>query len=97
LVRARSTLDGAELQRRLLERRPRVLDVPGLLQKVCGRDPPAGRSAGSAVRAPRSTGRLPRRRARQDDLDGLRGRRVPARGLRAALPAAAGAGALRRL
>lgn len=41
-VRVRSRLDAAELDRRLLERRPRFLEVPGLLQKVYGRDPATG-------------------------------------------------------
>ncbi len=41
-VRIRSDLDPGELDRRLLERRPRVLDGPGLLQKICGRDPETG-------------------------------------------------------
>lgn len=37
-VRAKSGLDEKELQGRLLERRPRFLDVPGLMQKMYGRD-----------------------------------------------------------
>lgn len=37
-VRAKSGLDAKELDRRLLERRPRFLEVPGLLQKIYGRD-----------------------------------------------------------
>lgn len=41
-VRIRSHLDASELDRRLLERRPRFLEVPGLLQKVYGRDPATG-------------------------------------------------------
>jgi hypothetical protein len=41
-VRAKSTLDPAELDRRLLERRPRFLDVPGLVQKIYGRDESTG-------------------------------------------------------
>jgi hypothetical protein len=41
-VRIASDLDPAELDRRLLERRPRFLDVPGLLQKIYGRDPVTG-------------------------------------------------------
>jgi hypothetical protein len=41
-VRAKSTLDPAELERRLLERRPRFLDVPGLVQKIYGRDESTG-------------------------------------------------------
>lgn len=42
-VRAESDLEPDELERRLLERRPRFLEVPGLLQKIYGRD------AGGAV------------------------------------------------
>ena len=45
-VRARSDLDAAELDRRLLERKPKFLDVPGLLQKVYGRDPGTGAICG---------------------------------------------------
>jgi len=41
-VRAKSTLDQAELDNRLLERRPRFLDVPGLVQKIYGRDESTG-------------------------------------------------------
>jgi hypothetical protein len=41
-VRIRSTLARDELDRRLLERRPRFLDVPGLEQKIYGRDPETG-------------------------------------------------------
>ena len=41
-VRAKSDLDPAELERRLLERRPRFLDVPGLVQKIYGRDESTG-------------------------------------------------------
>jgi Putative mono-oxygenase ydhR len=41
-VRITSGLDTDELERRLLERRPRFLDVPGLLQKVYGRDQATG-------------------------------------------------------
>lgn len=41
-VRIASELDDADLERRLLERRPRFLEVPGLLQKVYGRDPETG-------------------------------------------------------
>ena len=35
-VRAKSGLDAKELERRLLERRPRFLEVPGLLQNRTG-------------------------------------------------------------
>ena len=38
-VRIRSALDTEEFDRRLEERRPRFLEVPGLLQKVYGREP----------------------------------------------------------
>ena len=41
-VRARSKLDPAELEKRLLERRPRFLEVPGLVQKIYGRDESTG-------------------------------------------------------
>jgi hypothetical protein len=41
-VRARSELDPAELELRLLERRPRFLEVPGLVQKIYGRDESTG-------------------------------------------------------
>jgi hypothetical protein len=41
-VRISSALASDELDRRLLERRPRFLDVPGLEQKVYGRDPETG-------------------------------------------------------
>ncbi len=38
-VRITSDLDPEELERRLRERRPRFLEVPGLSQKIYGRDP----------------------------------------------------------
>jgi hypothetical protein len=41
-VRIKSTLDSDEFDRRLLERRPRFLQVPGLIQKVYGRDDETG-------------------------------------------------------
>lgn len=41
-VRIKSKLDTDEFDRRLLERRPRFRDVPGLLQKVYGRDRTTG-------------------------------------------------------
>lgn len=41
-VRIKSGLDADELDRRLNERKPRFLDVPGLLQKVYGRDEATG-------------------------------------------------------
>jgi hypothetical protein len=42
LVRIKSELDTDEFDRRLLERRPLFRDVPGLLQKVYGRDRTTG-------------------------------------------------------
>lgn len=41
-VRVKSKLDVKELDRRLEERRPRFLEVPGLLQKIYGRDESTG-------------------------------------------------------
>lgn len=41
-VRIKSGLDAAEFDRRLLERRPRFRDVPGLVQKIYGRDTTTG-------------------------------------------------------
>ena len=41
-VRITSELDGAEFDRRLLERRPRFREVPGLVQKLYGRDRATG-------------------------------------------------------
>lgn len=41
-VRVNSHLDAQELERRMLERRPRFLEVPGLIQKVYGRDATTG-------------------------------------------------------
>lgn len=41
-VRVKTNLERAELDRRLLERRPRFQDVPGLTQKVYGRDNATG-------------------------------------------------------
>lgn len=41
-VRIKSDLERSEFERRLLERRPRFQEVPGLLQKVYGRDPETG-------------------------------------------------------
>ena len=37
-VRVKSDVDPDELERRLLERRPRFREVPGLIQKIYGRD-----------------------------------------------------------
>lgn len=41
-VRIKSALDPQEFERRLLERRPRFRDVPGLVQKIYGRDEATG-------------------------------------------------------
>ena len=41
-VRITSALGSRELDRRLLERRPRFREVPGLVQKLYGRDPETG-------------------------------------------------------
>ena len=41
-VRVKSSLDPAELERRLVERRPRFHEVPGLVQKIYGRDESTG-------------------------------------------------------
>ena len=41
-VRVSSDLDAEELGRRVVERRPRFREVPGLLQKIYGRDPVSG-------------------------------------------------------
>ena len=41
-VRVTSGLDADEFERRLAERRPRFQDVPGLVQKIYGRDPATG-------------------------------------------------------
>ena len=41
-VRIKSDLDPEELDRRLNERKPRFLDVPGLIQKIYGRDEATG-------------------------------------------------------
>jgi hypothetical protein len=45
-VRIRTDLDAQEFDRRLLERRPRFLEVPGLVQKIYGRDPAGGEVCG---------------------------------------------------
>jgi Putative mono-oxygenase ydhR len=45
-VRVKSNLEPAEFDRRLLERRPRFRDVPGLTQKVYGRDNATGEVCG---------------------------------------------------
>lgn len=41
-VRVRSELDEEELEHRLIERRPRFHEVPGLVQKIYGRDDATG-------------------------------------------------------
>lgn len=41
-VRVKSALDPEELERRIIERRPRFHDVPGLVQKIYGRDQTTG-------------------------------------------------------
>lgn len=41
-VRVKSDLDPEELERRLIERRPRFREVPGLVQKIYGRDESTG-------------------------------------------------------
>jgi len=41
-VRVKSDLDPEELERRLIERRPRFHEVPGLVQKIYGRDESTG-------------------------------------------------------
>ncbi len=45
-VRIKSDLDPEEFGRRLLERRPRFRDVPGLVQKIYGRDQATGEVCG---------------------------------------------------
>jgi hypothetical protein len=41
-VRVKSGLEWEELERRVLERRPRFEEVPGLVQKIYGRDHETG-------------------------------------------------------
>lgn len=41
-VRIKSDLDPKELERRVEERKPRFLEVPGLIQKIYGRDEATG-------------------------------------------------------
>ena len=41
-VRIKSNLEAKELEHRLNERKPRFLEVPGLLQKIYGRDETTG-------------------------------------------------------
>lgn len=45
-VRAKSKLEPAALEKRLLERRPRFFDVPGLVQKIYGQDESSGAVCG---------------------------------------------------
>jgi hypothetical protein len=45
-VRIQSDLEPEELERRLIERRPRFRDVPGLVQKIYGRDNSTGNACG---------------------------------------------------
>jgi hypothetical protein len=45
-VRVKSALDLEELERRVLERRPRFKEVPGLIQKIYGRDESSGEVCG---------------------------------------------------
>jgi len=46
IVRIKSKLDPEELERRVEERRPRFLEVPGLIQKIYGRDEATGEVCG---------------------------------------------------
>ena len=41
-VRVKSSLDPEKIDRRIVERRPRFLEVPGLVQKFYGRDESTG-------------------------------------------------------
>jgi len=45
-VRIQSDLDFEELERRALERLPRFKEVPGLIQKLYGKDPSTGHVCG---------------------------------------------------
>ena len=45
-VRIKSDLDSEELERRMLERFPRFKEVPGLVQKIYGRDDATGEYCG---------------------------------------------------
>ena len=45
-VRIQSDLPFEELERRLHERKPGFLEVPGLIQKIYGRDPESGDCCG---------------------------------------------------
>jgi len=45
-VRISTDLDQAELERRVNERKPQFEEVPGLVQKIYGRDPATGDGCG---------------------------------------------------
>ena len=45
-VRIKSNLDPKELDRRINQRKPRFLEVPGLVQKIYGRDETTGEVCG---------------------------------------------------
>jgi len=45
-VRVKSGLDDKELERTLIERKPRFLEVPGLIQKIYGKDEASGAMCG---------------------------------------------------
>lgn len=45
-VRVKSKLDEKELERRLLERKPKFHDIPGLAQKIYGKDKATGDMCG---------------------------------------------------
>ena len=45
-VRVKSDLDWEELERRVLERKPNFKEVPGLIQKIYGRDENSGAACG---------------------------------------------------
>ena len=48
-VRAKSNLSPQELENKLLERKPRFLEVPGLVQKIYGKDETRGIQKGDQV------------------------------------------------
>ena len=45
-VRIKSNLDFNEIERRILERKPNFLEIPGLIQKIFGHDPATGDACG---------------------------------------------------
>lgn len=45
-VQIKTDVDFEELEKRLEERRPRFLELPGLIQKIYGRDPDTGNICG---------------------------------------------------